>query len=34
MSIAQQLDELGIILPAVGGALGNYVHARRAGNLL
>ena len=34
MSVAQRLEELGITLPAVGGALGNYVHARRAGNLL
>jgi enamine deaminase RidA (YjgF/YER057c/UK114 family) len=34
MSIEQQLKELGITLPEVGGPLGNYVHAKRAGNLL
>lgn len=34
MSVEQRLSELGITLPAVGGPLGNYVHARRAGNLL
>jgi enamine deaminase RidA (YjgF/YER057c/UK114 family) len=30
----QRLKELGITLPAVGGPLGNYVHAKRVGNLL
>lgn len=34
MSVAQRLNELGIRLPPVGGPLGNYVHAKRAGNLL
>jgi enamine deaminase RidA (YjgF/YER057c/UK114 family) len=34
MEIERRLDELGITLPTVGAALGNYVHARRAGNLL
>src|SRR5438105_4680471 len=34
MSIEQRLQELGIALPEVGGALGNYVHARRVGDLL
>jgi enamine deaminase RidA (YjgF/YER057c/UK114 family) len=34
MSVEQQLNELGIGLPAVGGPLGNYVHAKRVGNLL
>jgi enamine deaminase RidA (YjgF/YER057c/UK114 family) len=34
MEIERRLKELGITLPAVGPALGNYVHARRAGNLL
>lgn len=34
MAIAQRLTELGITLPAVGGPLGNYVHAKRVGNLL
>lgn len=34
MTIQQRLQELGIALPEVGGALGNYVHARRAGDLL
>jgi len=34
MSVEQRLRELGITLPPVGGALGNYVHAKRAGNLL
>ena len=34
MSVEQQLNELGITLPAVGGPLGNYVHAKRVGNLL
>jgi enamine deaminase RidA (YjgF/YER057c/UK114 family) len=34
MSVEQRLKELSIVLPEVGEPLGNYVHARRAGNLL
>ncbi|MBT5773171.1 MAG: RidA family protein [Dehalococcoidia bacterium] len=34
MSINERLDELGITLPAVPDAAGNYVHAVRTGNLL
>ena len=34
MSISQRLEHLQITLPQVGAALGNYVHARRVGNLL
>src|SRR4051812_29373556 len=34
MSIEQKLQELGNAMPEVGPPLGNYVHARRAGNLL
>ena len=34
MSVRQRLDELRITLPEVGPTLGNYVHARRVGNLL
>ena len=34
MTIEQRLKELNITLPRVGNPLGNYVHARRAGNLL
>jgi enamine deaminase RidA (YjgF/YER057c/UK114 family) len=34
MSVEQRLKESGITLPAVGGPLGNYVHAKRVGNLL
>jgi enamine deaminase RidA (YjgF/YER057c/UK114 family) len=34
MSIAQRLTELEITLPEVGAPIGNYVHARRVGNLL
>jgi enamine deaminase RidA (YjgF/YER057c/UK114 family) len=34
MSIEQRLTELGITLPASGGPLGNYVPAKRVGNLL
>jgi enamine deaminase RidA (YjgF/YER057c/UK114 family) len=34
MSFAQRLQELGIVLPESGAPLGNYVHAKRAGNLL
>jgi enamine deaminase RidA (YjgF/YER057c/UK114 family) len=34
MSIRQRLEQLQITLPEVGTALGNYVHAKRVGNLL
>jgi len=34
MTIEQRLSELNITLPKVGGALGNYVHAKRIGKLL
>jgi enamine deaminase RidA (YjgF/YER057c/UK114 family) len=34
MSIEQRLKELRIVLPEVGRPLGNYVHAKRVGNLL
>src|ERR1700739_1113626 len=34
MAFEQKLKELGIVLPAVGAPLGNYVHAKRVGNLL
>jgi enamine deaminase RidA (YjgF/YER057c/UK114 family) len=34
MSVEQRLKELNIALPQVGAAMGNYVHARRIGNLL
>jgi enamine deaminase RidA (YjgF/YER057c/UK114 family) len=34
MAVEQRLKELGITLPEVGGPLGNYVHAKRVGNLL
>lgn len=34
MSVEQRVKELKIDLPKVGAAMGNYVHARRAGNLL
>jgi enamine deaminase RidA (YjgF/YER057c/UK114 family) len=34
MSIEQRLKELGITLPEVGAPIGNYVHAKRVGNLL
>ena len=34
MNIEQRLKELNIALPKVGSPLGNYVHAKRAGNLL
>ena len=34
MNIEQRLKELNIALPKVGSALGNYVHAKRVGNLL
>ncbi len=34
MSVEQKLRELGVTLPAVEGPIGNYVHAKRVGNLL
>lgn len=34
MGFEERLKELGITLPVTGAALGNYVHAKRAGNLL
>jgi enamine deaminase RidA (YjgF/YER057c/UK114 family) len=34
MSIDQRLKDLGVTLPQVDGPLGNYVHAKRVGNLL
>ena len=34
MNIEQRLKELNITLPKVGSPLGNYVHAKRVGNLL
>jgi enamine deaminase RidA (YjgF/YER057c/UK114 family) len=34
MSVDQKLAELGITLPTLGPPLGNYVHAKRVGNLL
>ena len=34
MSIEQRLEALKITLPKVGSPLGNYVHAKRVGNLL
>jgi len=34
MNIEQRLKELNIVLPKVGSPLGNYVHAKRVGNLL
>src|SRR5690242_11524175 len=34
MSVEQKLQELGIALPQIGPPLGNYVHAKRVGNLL
>jgi enamine deaminase RidA (YjgF/YER057c/UK114 family) len=34
MSIEQRLKELGIMLPTIGAPWGNYVHAKRVGNLL
>jgi enamine deaminase RidA (YjgF/YER057c/UK114 family) len=33
MKVEQRLRELNITLPKVGSPLGNYVHAKRAGNL-
>ena len=34
MSVEQRLKELGITVPQVGAPIGNYVHAKRTGNLL
>lgn len=34
MSVEQRLKDLGITLPEVGKPIGNYVHAKRVGNLL
>ncbi len=34
MSVEERLRELNIALPEVGGPIGNYVHAKRVGNLL
>ena len=34
MSVEQRLKELRITLPQVGAPIGNYVHAKRVGNLL
>ncbi|HUC12452.1 MAG TPA: RidA family protein [Stellaceae bacterium] len=34
MSFAQKLKDLEIELPAIGAPLGNYVHAKRVGDLL
>ena len=34
MNIEQRLKELNITLPKVGSPFGNYVHAKRVGNLL
>src|ERR1700689_1821186 len=34
MKIEKRLEELKITLPTLGGPMGNYVPARRAGNLL
>jgi enamine deaminase RidA (YjgF/YER057c/UK114 family) len=34
MSVEERLKELRIALPAVGAPIGNYVHAKRVGNLL
>ena len=34
MQAEQRLKELGITLPQVGNPIGNYVHAKRVGNLL
>jgi enamine deaminase RidA (YjgF/YER057c/UK114 family) len=34
MKIEKRLEELNITLPPLGGPMGNYVPARRAGNLL
>jgi enamine deaminase RidA (YjgF/YER057c/UK114 family) len=34
MSVEERLKELAIRLPEVGAPIGNYVHAKRVGNLL
>ncbi|HXQ52903.1 MAG TPA: RidA family protein [Stellaceae bacterium] len=34
MKIEQRLEQLKIVLPPLGGPMGNYVPCRRAGNLL
>src|SRR5215472_16206151 len=34
MNVEQRLKERNIVLPKVGSPLGNYVHAKRVGNLL
>jgi enamine deaminase RidA (YjgF/YER057c/UK114 family) len=34
MSVTERLKELGIALPEIGAPLGNYVHAKRVGNML
>lgn len=34
MNIDHRLQELGIVLPTIGAPLGNYVHAKRVGDLL
>ena len=34
MNVARRLQEFGIVLPEVGEPIGNYVHAKRTGNLL
>jgi enamine deaminase RidA (YjgF/YER057c/UK114 family) len=34
MSVEQRLKELRIALPEVGSPIGNYIHAKRVGNLL
>jgi enamine deaminase RidA (YjgF/YER057c/UK114 family) len=34
MNVDQRLKELRVTLPEVGDPIGNYVHAKRAGNLL
>jgi enamine deaminase RidA (YjgF/YER057c/UK114 family) len=34
MSVEQRLKDLGITLPQVGNPIGNYVHAKRVGDLL
>ena len=34
MGVEERLNELGITLPVTGAPLGNYVHAKRVGNLL
>jgi enamine deaminase RidA (YjgF/YER057c/UK114 family) len=34
MSVWERINELGIELPEIGAPLGNYVHAKRVGNLV